>query len=75
MKNEVAVFMLKEIDVKLGLRKRPIDKVLAWKLDQVREAVNAGAVLTGEQEEILTRNYERFSDPDRLKWGHAVRPL
>ena len=75
MNSEVARFMMSQIDERVARRKRPLDIVLAWKLDRVRDAVNAGAVLTGEQEEILTRNYERFSDPDRLKWGHVVRPI
>ncbi len=66
--------MLKEIDVKLGLRKRPIDKVLAWKLDQVRKTVESGADLTGTEEEILKFNWTRFTDPQRLKWGSFVRP-
>jgi len=65
--------MIKEIDVKLGLRKRPIDKVLAWKLDQVRKTVDSGADLTGTEEKILNFNWQRFTDPIRLKWGSHVR--
>ena len=74
MKNEVAVFMLKEIDAKFATRKKRIDQVLAWKLDQVRRTVESGADLTGTEEAILDFNYTRFTDPNRLKWGHVVRP-
>lgn len=73
MKNEVALFMLQEIDKKLATRKRPIDPILAHKLEKVRETVKSGADLTGTEEEILNLNYLRFTDPDRLKWGNAVR--
>jgi len=71
--NEVARFMMQQIDERVAKRKRPLDIVLAWRLDRIREVVAAGYVLTGEQEQTLTRNYERFSDPDRLKWGSHVR--
>lgn len=73
MNNEVARFMMQQIDERVAKRKRPLDIVLAWRLDRIREVVAAGYVLTGEQEQTLTRNYERFSDPDRLKWGSHVR--
>ncbi len=73
MDHAVAKFMMGQIDERVAKRKRPLDIVLAWKLDRVREVVNAGRELTGAQEEILQRNYERFSDPDRLKWGSHVR--
>lgn len=53
---------------RIARRKRPLDIVLAWKLDKVREAVNAGAVLTGEQEAFLKRSYEWNTDPARIKW-------
>jgi hypothetical protein len=75
MKNEVAAFMMREIDARIAKRKRKLDLVLEWKLDRVREVVETGVDIGGLFEEILKRNYERFSDPDRLKWGHAVRPL
>jgi|GEM_PF-6617166 len=65
--------MMQQIDERVAKRKRPLDIVLAWRLDRIREVVAAGYVLTGEQEQTLTRNYERFSDPDRLKWGSHVR--
>jgi hypothetical protein len=68
MKNEVAKFMMKEIDARIARRKRPLDPVLAHKLGHVREAVNAGAVLTGEQEAFLKRSYEWNTDPARIKW-------
>lgn len=73
MKNEVARFMMKEIDGKLAERKRRIDPVLAHKLDQVRRTVEIGADLTGIEEEVLSLNYQRFTDPNRLKWGSHVR--
>jgi hypothetical protein len=73
MKNEVAAFMIREIDAKLATRKRKIDPVLEHKLNKVREVVDAGADLSGIEEEILNLNYARFTDPNRLKWGHAVR--
>ena len=73
MKNEVAAFMLREIDAKLASRKRKIDPVLEHKLNKVREVVETGADLSGVEEEILKINWTRFTDPNRLKWGHAVR--
>lgn len=73
MKNEVARFLMKEIDAKLASRKRRIDPVLEHKLNKVRQVVASGADLSGVEEELLKINHERFTDPNRLKWGHAVR--
>lgn len=73
MKNEAARFMIREIDKKIASRKRRIDPVLEHKLNKVREVVESGADLSGVEEEILTINYGRYTDPNRLKWGHAVR--
>ena len=75
MKNEVARFMMREIDARIAKRKRRLDLVLEHKLNQLRFEVDGGREITGASEDLLKRNYERFSDPDRLKWGHAVRPL
>ena len=73
MKNEVASFMIREIDAKLASRKRKIDPVLEHKLNKVREVVEAGADLSGIEEELVNLNYARFTDPDRMKWGSHVR--
>ena len=73
MNPEVAQFMMSQIDERVAKRKRPLDKVLAWKLDRVREIVTAGKEMTAAQAELLLKNYERFSDPDRMKWGAHVR--
>ena len=73
MDHAVAKFMMGQIDERVAKRKRPLDKVLAWKLDRVREIVTAGKEMTAAQAELLLKNYERFSDPDRMKWGAHVR--
>lgn len=73
MKQDVAAFMMQQIDEHISKRKRPLDIVLAWKLDRVREAVASGKELTHEQEQTLEKNYLRFTDPTRLKWGTHVR--
>ena len=68
MKNEVAAFMIREIDKKLASRKRRIDPVLEHKLNKVREVVESGADLSGVEEEILKVNFERFTELARIKW-------
>lgn len=73
MNNEVAQFMISQIDQRVAMRKRPLDKVLAWKLSRVREAIIARQTLTLAQADLLLKNYGRFSDPDRMKWGSHVR--
>lgn len=73
MKNEVAVFMLNQINERIRKRKRPIDPVLAFKIDQVQNRAILGRDLNSEDSIFLTKQYERFSDPDRLKWGSHVR--
>lgn len=73
MKNEVARFMLKEIDARIAKRRRAIDKILNHKIDQVRFKVERGYDLDPQDSIFLEKQYERFSDPDRLKWGAHVR--
>ena len=74
MKNEVAKFMMQQIDERIAKRKRRLDLVLEHKLNLLRFEIDGGRDITGADEEILKNNYGRFTDPTRLKWGHAVRP-
>ena len=73
MKNEVARFMVSEIRKALTLRKRPLDAVLTYKLNFVFARVDADVALTDSDAEFLEKNYTRFTDPSRLKWGSHVR--
>lgn len=72
MKNEVARFMLKEIDDKLRYRRK--DAFLLRRLESIRPTIEAGADLTGSEEAWLDVTWQRMTDPARLKWGNAVRP-
>ncbi len=68
MKNTLAAFMVKEIDARIAKRKRPIDKVLAFKISVLRAKVTAGLNLTTPDANFLEQNYLRFTDPTRIKW-------
>lgn len=75
MNNEAARWMLKEIDERISKRKRPLDFVTTKWLERVRQHIEGGFDLPKNDETQFSEFWGRMTDPARLKWGNAVRPL
>jgi hypothetical protein len=75
VKNEVAKFMLKEIDEKIAKRRKSLAFSSSILLVRVRSRIEAGGDLGANDAECFQQLWQRMTDPARLKWGNFVRPL
>ena len=68
MNAEASLFMLKEIDARIAKRRRPVPTFVTSQIEQIRFKAVRGYDLDVRETVFLKDQYERMTDPSRIKW-------